>query len=322
MPINSGNITNPKYKTYKKPEIRNCDVEFLADSEVSAPKEQPYKKPGILACVCGFLAGYAVLDKLKIISDNLVISKIFPKIKDLSNLSQNEVSTVTKALESILHDTGLSKKGVSILKVTDKNTEEISKMILKDISENKIKEAKIECDKILSNIKNGNNATYKDKIKKILLPEKGLLLGAPHEIGHALNNLSSIIGKLLQNFRNSSDLALPIAIIALLKIKKAPDEESNDVIDQITDFIKNNAGKLTFLTFVPFLAEEALASIKGNNNFVKKVSDTSLLNKASKINKLSFFNYLLPALAASIGIALGVKVKDAIAKPKPIKPKD
>ncbi|MDD3013398.1 MAG: hypothetical protein PHC34_06810 [Candidatus Gastranaerophilales bacterium] len=103
--------------------------------------------------------------------------------------------------------------------------------------------------------------------------------------------------------------------ISLFKTKKAPNEKTDSTIGKTTDFIKDNVGKLTFMAFVPMLAEEAMASIKGVG-FAKKVLDPSLVSKVAKTNKLAYLTYLGVALASSIGISLGVKAKDAIAKPK------
>ncbi|MBQ2611149.1 hypothetical protein IJF81_02015, partial [bacterium] len=76
-------------------------------------------------------------------------------------------------------------------------------------------------------------------------------------------NLSKF-GKILQKCRPMALLAIPVSQIALWKTKKAPGEEPKNGLDKTTTFIKNNAGKLTFLAFLPTLLEEGLASVKGN----------------------------------------------------------
>ncbi|OGI02230.1 MAG: hypothetical protein A2Y25_04780 [Candidatus Melainabacteria bacterium GWF2_37_15] len=60
-----------------------------------------------------------------------------------------------------------------------------------------------------------------------------------------------------------------------------------------------------------------MASIKGVK-FAKKVLDPNLMQKLSKSNKLGLLTYITLATVASVGTALGVKIKDAIAKPKPV----
>ncbi|MDD3436331.1 MAG: hypothetical protein PHC64_04165, partial [Candidatus Gastranaerophilales bacterium] len=104
------------------------------------------------------------------------------------------------------------------------------------------------------------------------------------------------------------------------KTKKAPNQEPKSTTDKTTTFIKENAGKLTFATFIPMLLEEGLASIKGNN-FAKKVLSLELAKKVSKTNALGFLTYLGLTTLLSLGIYLGTKVKDAIAKPELVEEK-
>lgn len=166
----------------------------------------------------------------------------------------------------------------------------------------------------------GKNAFYSFNSKKIIMPEKGLSLAVFHEAGHAANQNFSTIGKMLQKCRGLSLLSLPISIIALFKTKKAPNQEPKGAIDKTTTLVKENAGKLTLATFIPLLLEEGLASIKGNN-FAKKTLSPELVKKVSKTNALGFSTYLGLAAFSSLGTYLGVKVKDAIAKPKLVKQK-
>lgn len=179
--------------------------------------------------------------------------------------------------------------------------------------------------KIVSNImdgmvSSGSNALYTFKSKAIIMPEKDMVLAAFHEMGHAANSNLSKFGKLLQKCRPLMLLAGPIALIALFKSKKAPDEKPEGAVDKTTTFIKNNAGKLTFLSFIPMLLEEGMASIKGLK-FAEKALSPELIKKVAKTNKLGFITYMGLALASSLGVYLGVKVKDAIAKPKPVEEK-
>ncbi|MCK7521114.1 MAG: hypothetical protein MZV64_27195 [Ignavibacteriales bacterium] len=134
------------------------------------------------------------------------------------------------------------------------------------------------------------------------MPAKELALVTFHEMGHAINANISKTGQFARKFLPLGKLSTPIALIALFKTKKAPNEEPQGVIDKTTDFIKNNAGKLMFLTFLPRLTEEATASIRGGN-WAKKVLDSSLAQKVSTTNKLAYMTYLSAALGVSAGIA-------------------
>lgn len=146
------------------------------------------------------------------------------------------------------------------------------------------------------------------------MPENKLSLCAFHEIGHAANANLSKIGKLLQKGHRLEALVLPIAL-TIFKPQKAPDEKPNGAFDKVTDFIKNNAGILTFLSLAPKLAEEAMASIKGNK-FAQKILSPELVQKVAKTNKFGLITYLGTALASSVGIVLFREVYDAITKPK------
>ena len=158
------------------------------------------------------------------------------------------------------------------------------------------------------------------KMNTILLPEQKLSLTAFHEIGHAANANLSKIGKLLQKSRAPLMFGVMpiIALIALWKTKKAPEQKPQGAVDKTTTFIKENSGKLTFAAFLPILIEEAMASIKGNK-FAKNAGlSTELLSKVVKTNKIGYLTYVGSALLTSYAIHLGTKVKDSIAKPKPI----
>ena len=111
-------------------------------------------------------------------------------------------------------------------------------------------------------------------------------------------------------------LVLPIALISLIKTKKAPNEKPEGALDKTTTFIKNHAGKLTFAAFIPVLLEEGLATIKGNK-IARNTLTADLAKKVSKSNMLGFSTYLALATMSAVGIWLANKIKDKIAQPKP-----
>ena len=169
--------------------------------------------------------------------------------------------------------------------------------------------------KQLENVANqvmlGKNAIYANVKKKIILPEKGLSCSAFHEMGHAINANISKFGKILQGSRQFALFAIPIALIALIKNKKAEGEKPKNKLDSIGDFVKNNAGKLVFASYIPLLLEEGLASIKGGK-LAKQVLSPDLAKKVSKTNAIGFCTYLTVAALSSIGLALGTKIRDKI----------
>ena len=243
------------------------------------------------------------------------------KIGKISNsLSADEFTQVEKAVVDTIKNSGLEAKGVSIIKATTENAEEISKIMGKEIDKGVLKYLPKQVKEIIggifsSQMASGKNACYTFASKKIIMPEKELGLALFHEAGHAMNANLSKFGKILQKCRLMQCLTLPIALIALWKTKKAPGEEPKNGLDKATTFIKNNAGKLTFAAFLPMLLEEGLATIKGNN-FAKQLLSPELARKVAKTNALGFSTYLLMATLSGLGIYLGTKVKDSIASKK------
>ena len=268
----------------------------------------PQNQPGILAKGTGILAGTTVF----FLSDlpNIAIKPgLLNKLSSLNNLSIDEFKAASEGLDKALKQSGLAEKGFGILKNSPKNAQQITKAIeIEFVSLANQILAKIGLD-------TGTNALLLKKTKTIALPEKSLILSGFHEMGHASNNAFSFIGRLLQKCRPLTKLAIPIVLISLFTTQKAPNEKPQGIIDKTTDFIRNNAGKLTFLSFLPTLIEEGMASLKAVN-FAKKVLDPSLVTKVAQTNKLAYITYAGVALTTTLGVALAVKAKDMIAHPK------
>ena len=161
----------------------------------------------------------------------------------------------------------------------------------------------------------GKNACYASASKKIVMPEKKLGLALFHEAGHAMNDNLSKFGKILQRSRSMSLLFLPITAISLFKTKKAPGEEPKGGLDKATTFVKNNAGKLAFATFLPTLLEEGLATLKGYK-FANKFLSPELAKKVFKTNAFGFLTYLAASVSAGLGVYIGTKSKDTVASRK------
>lgn len=283
-------------------------------------QDQSYKKPSAGAIIGGALAGSAVQGL--VLSPHKIISpKISKNMENLSNtLTNDEFKKVNDAIENAMETSGLKDKGVDVIKATTDNSNKIKNIISEEMNNGIAKYyPKAFKEQIASTnqylVKQGKNAFYTFKSKKIIMPENRLSLAFFHEAGHAMNANLSKLGKILQKCRPMALLAIPVSLIALWKTKKAPGEEPKNGLDRITTFIKNNAGKLTFLAFLPTLLEEGLASVKGNK-LAKKLLSPELAKKVAKTNALGFSSYALLATLSGLGVYLGTKVKDAIASKK------
>ena len=152
------------------------------------------------------------------------------------------------------------------------------------------------------------------------MPEKGISFAAFHEIGHAMNYNFSKIGKALQHMRLPGMIAASaIALYGAFSSKSKPEEGKELTKGQkVNNFIRNNAGKLSFAAMLPMLAEEAMATIKGNK-LAGKLLSPDMLKVVKKGNAVAYLTYI--ATAASWGLASGaaVKVKDTLVAQKEAK---
>lgn len=210
--------------------------------------------------------------------------------------------------------------------------ETISNELKADFDKNKLKKAyfekllKIDSDSLFAGelskkikslpyfiqFKLGINAAFLPNVNQIVVPDKALSVSAFHEMGHAMNANFSKVGKFLQQNRKIAMIAAPaIALVAICTKKKVSEPKSEKKIQQAKDFVKRNAGKLSFLAFAPVLIEEAMASLKGNK-MAKMVLSPELLKKVKMTNALGFSSYLLAAATTGLTTMLAVKIKDNI----------
>ena len=279
------------------------------------------KKPSlgnkILGSAAGWMGGNAT-----VIAANTCVS--LPVMKNINKINEQIMQDAFESeainLKQVLINTGLSEKGVEIIRATSKNESTINELIKNDFNKGigkllpkRYKDIKI---KSMSNeVKNGINAFFSITNNKIIIPEKGMEFSAFHEIGHALNANKGKLSKILQNCRPLALLSIPIMLIAVLKTKKTEDEKPKNKIDKATTFIKENAGILSFSAFIPTLLEEGLATIKGNK-LAKEFLDSGSAKKIAKANGLAYLTYFGTAVGYGIGATLATKIKDAITKNK------
>ena len=284
-----------------------------------------FENPSLSSVVGGTAVGIAVRGYTKTSAKKWFRPLIINRFKSISEkMKKDEFVKINNAVAKIMEKKGLNDKCLAIKKVFD--TEQSIEQCVKEVfglrpceTANGMlgKYAYKKIKKVISEIAKGSNACFSSAANTIYVPHKGMELSVFHEIGHSMNYHFSKAGKMLQNCSHISLLSLPIVAIGLLKTKKAEGEKSEGIIDKAADFIKNNAGKLTFATFLPILAEEGMASLKGNK-LAKEFLNPELANKVSKVNFIAYCTYLLGAAAAGLGAYLGIKVKDILAGKKEI----
>ena len=146
----------------------------------------------------------------------------------------------------------------------------------------------------------GENAFYTDQLKLAVAPKNkpSLIL---HELGHAINAHKGKFLRFLQKSRGYVS-AVPTALLLLNGLFRRDDNKPN--------FVEKNAGIIGFAAFLPTIAEEGLASIRG----VKAARNT--LGKSVNLSPLKrnyFFAWLTYVIA---GIGLGVAAKQSMLENK------
>ncbi len=314
---NVGNISFRANSSGPKKSANSSCVNINTSAANSDNKKENRSK--IANLIAGFFTGAFINKTITNMPGNFIFPEIFSKIDRLNkNLSKNEIQQIEETASKAIKTSELSKKGVEIIKASPGNENLIQRIMTYEVNNGNFKFFPRSYKRNLSDlytslVLKGQNTYYTITNKKIVLPENDLQLAVFHEIGHAMNGNLSKIGKILQKSRSSILLAFPILVIALLKNKKSPEEKPKNKLDKITTFIKNNAGKLTFATFIPLLIEEGLASIKGNA-IAKQFLSPELAKKVVKYNGVALLSYLTSAIFSGVGIYLGNKARDAALK--------
>ena len=144
------------------------------------------------------------------------------------------------------------------------------------------------------------------------MPENKVSFLAFHEIGHSINFNNSKFWKGMQKLRMPAlTLAsLPMIYGAISKESKAEDGKELNKKQKINNFIRNNAGKLSFATMLPVLAEEGMATIRGQK-LANQLLPKNIARTVLKGNSVAYTSYLITALGFAAAAYTAVKIKDA-----------
>lgn len=105
-------------------------------------------------------------------------------------------------------------------------------------------------------------------------------------------------------------------VVALFKRPKAENEKPKGIVDKVTTFIKNNVGKITFLSMTPIIAEEFIASANGNK--LAKQYMPELYKTVRKANAIAGSTYVISAITKSLAIFGANKLRDTLTKPQKV----
>lgn len=269
-----------------------------------------------------------------------------PSMNKMKKLSQScDTVQLRSAIQSTFKDGLLPAKGVEFIDIATPTKEtNLIDNILKILQDKKVKlsdlhsENKPMADAIqraipkwlrnpynmaklemmVSALERGDNACYLPKGKKVIVNTEKLGLSAFHEMGHAINHNCTKFWKVMQGARGPMKLlGGTLAMTALCKRKKLEGEEPKGIFDKATTFVKNNVGKLVTLSFVPMVAEELMASRRGNK-MAAKVLSPDMLKKVKMSNRLGALTYVTAAIVSGAAARIASNVRDKIAAPKEV----
>lgn len=230
---------------------------------------------------------------------SLAIVKIEQKVGDLP---ADKIELLHKKADEAIKVAGLDKYGVKI----------------EYIPKTKIKKPVMQLMfNPIAMIEEGMNAGFFEKTagffkeNTILMPEKHISFGAFHEIGHAINHNLSKAGKVLQNMKIPGMIAAGAIGLFGAFTKTSKHQEGKELTkwQKFKNFVRDNAGKLSFAATLPMLAEEALATIKGQK-LAKKLLSPDMAKTVLKGNSIAYLSYLASAAALGLGSMAAVKIKD------------
>lgn len=171
-------------------------------------------------------------------------------------------------------------------------------------------EAKI----INKDIKAGMNACYIPDLRTIRLNSEKATISGFHELGHAMNHQESKLGKILQGMRRPGyAIAGLMGTLALFSRSKPKEAERNP-----KDFILDNCGKIAFISLLPTVAEEALASHNGIKIAKKYGLNDKLLKNLKKFYGKALLSYIGYAVMTGLSVFVASKITQSFTRPKKV----
>lgn len=281
---------------------------------------QPSKKNTITSGIIGATVAVApsayvfydavskpVESKLKQMGESMKI--LMPEVDTLENIK--------KYASNALKDTGLADKGVKIKYVNSSNVNEVTQEITQFTKKQPFG-VRI-AQKFGKMFEYGGNAAFVNKNNTAYIGEKGAYSSVFHELGHALNHNSSKLMKFMQQARTLTPYNVPVVGLGLFAaslfhtVKPESKDHPKSGWEKTKDFVKNNAGKITFATFLPTLIEEAAASVKGIK-MAKKYLKPEQLKQLAKNYTGAYSTYAIAAVALSAAVGLGNMIANRVQK--------
>ena len=227
---------------------------------------------------------------------------IVSEMKKIGDIPADKINLLHEKADEAIKLAGLDKFGVKIQHLAKPKQQSTLISLLIDP---------------ISMVQNGTNAAFLPSkyrgyaANTILMPEKNISFAAFHEIGHAMNRNLSKIGRALQYMRTPGMYAAAALALfgAFTKESKPQDGQELSKAQKVKNFVRDNAGKLSFAAMLPMLVEEGMATFKGEK-LAKKLLSPDMMKNVTKGNRVAYLSYLVAAAGLCLGSMAAVKIKD------------
>ena len=204
--------------------------------------------------------------------------------------------------QKAVRNSGLEEKGLQFID-TQFSTADIYKI------RNGMKDAVEHLD-----IKKGLNACYVPDAKVVMLNADKASISGFHELGHAMNHLNSKFGRFLQKLRKPGyAIAGLMGTVALISRRKPKGEKRNAV-----EFVQDNSAKIAFLSLLPTVIEEAMASYKGIKLAKENGLSQALAKNLKKFYGKALLSYGGYALVTGLAVFVASKITEVFTRPQKI----
>jgi hypothetical protein len=167
-------------------------------------------------------------------------------------------------------------------------------------------------------IKAGLNACYIPDYKAIKLNTEKATISGFHELGHAMNNLKSKFGRILQKSRIPGYTIAGLMGTAALFSRPKPREAKRNLEDVLLD----NCGLIAFAGMLPTVAEEALASRNGIKLAKQAGLAEPLVKNLKKFYGKALLSYVGYAVLTGLSVFATSEIMQIFTRPEKISNKN
>jgi len=255
----------------------------------------------------GAAAGVSIAACLPALLPVFGLKRINSKLKDCDK------AEIKNAVSEILNKKGLSEKGVKLKDLRpDFFTENAS--LIKNLT-NPVAGAANGFNAFYCN-KNGMADGFGEKVfvNEAVCNMEKLPTAIFHELGHSFNANKSAFWKVMQSLRvPAMAISSGLVIFGALSANAEREKENGKLTKarKVKNFVRQNCGKLAFISMIPVLAEEGMASLRGNS-WAEEFLSPETAKKVCTGNKVAYISYFATALGLGLCARAAVYVKDKI----------